>query len=166
MKRCSPPARAVLGQPPPATPLPWPDSRSARRPAVPDVAAVPVVAVEPGLIGAGPVAVDAALADRWGEPLLVRFAVGRNLLDMPNLRSSHEVPTPRLGGVAIFLGTLAGVALLTASRNSCTPVNVWNLSEPRSWSSQHAGVSWRARSVASPLAVASDFSETTFREVG
>src|SRR5918994_2035572 len=35
-------------------------------------------------------------------PLLVRFAVGRNLLDVPNLRSSHEVPTPRLGGGAIF----------------------------------------------------------------
>ncbi|MBA2784520.1 MAG: hypothetical protein M3Q62_09635, partial [Actinomycetota bacterium] len=45
-------------------------------------------------------------------PLLVRFAVGRNLLDVPNLRSSHEVPTPRLGGVAIFIGTLAGVTLL------------------------------------------------------
>ena len=45
-------------------------------------------------------------------PLLVRFAVGRNLLDVPNLRSSHQVPTPRLGGVAIFLGMLAGVALL------------------------------------------------------
>src|ERR687893_2910172 len=45
-------------------------------------------------------------------PLLVRFAVGRNLLDVPNLRSSHEAPTPRLGGVAIFLGMLAGVALL------------------------------------------------------
>jgi len=45
-------------------------------------------------------------------PLLVRFAVGRSLLDVPNLRSSHEVPTPRLGGVAIFLGTGAGVALL------------------------------------------------------
>src|SRR5919112_1183859 len=45
-------------------------------------------------------------------PLLVRFAVGRNLLDVPNLRSSHEVPTPRLGGVAFFLGTLAGAALL------------------------------------------------------
>ena len=45
-------------------------------------------------------------------PLLVRFAVGRNLLDVPNLRSSHEVPTPRLGGVAIFLGMIAGVAIL------------------------------------------------------
>ena len=45
-------------------------------------------------------------------PLLVRFAVGRNLLDVPNLRSSHEVPTPRLGGVAIFVGTLVGAAVL------------------------------------------------------
>ena len=45
-------------------------------------------------------------------PLLVRFAVGKNLLDVPNLRSSHEVPTPRLGGVAIFLGTLVGATLL------------------------------------------------------
>ena len=45
-------------------------------------------------------------------PLLVRFAVGRSLLDVPNLRSSHEVPTPRLGGIAIFAGTLVGAALL------------------------------------------------------
>lgn len=45
-------------------------------------------------------------------PLLVRFAVGRNLLDVPNLRSSHEVPTPRLGGVAIILGAWIGAALL------------------------------------------------------
>ena len=45
-------------------------------------------------------------------PLLVRFAVGRSLLDVPNLRSSHEVPTPRLGGVAIFFGTLVGAVLL------------------------------------------------------
>lgn len=45
-------------------------------------------------------------------PLLVRFAVGRNLLDVPNLRSSHEVPTPRLGGVAIILATWVGAALL------------------------------------------------------
>jgi UDP-N-acetylmuramyl pentapeptide phosphotransferase/UDP-N-acetylglucosamine-1-phosphate transferase len=45
-------------------------------------------------------------------PLLVGFAVGRNLLDVPNLRSSHEVPTPRLGGVAIVLGTWVGFAML------------------------------------------------------
>ncbi len=45
-------------------------------------------------------------------PLLVGFAVGRNLLDVPNLRSSHEVPTPRLGGIAIMLATWVGFAVL------------------------------------------------------
>ncbi|CAA9478937.1 MAG: Undecaprenyl-phosphate alpha-N-acetylglucosaminyl 1-phosphate transferase [uncultured Rubrobacteraceae bacterium] len=45
-------------------------------------------------------------------PLLVRFAVGRSLLDVPNLRSSHEVPTPRLGGIAIFVGALVGIVVL------------------------------------------------------
>lgn len=45
-------------------------------------------------------------------PLLVRFAVGRNLLDVPNLRSSHEVPTPRLGGVAIIIGAWFGAWIL------------------------------------------------------
>jgi UDP-N-acetylmuramyl pentapeptide phosphotransferase/UDP-N-acetylglucosamine-1-phosphate transferase len=53
-------------------------------------------------------------------PLLVRFAVGRNLLDVPNLRSSHEVPTPRLGGIAIVFGAWIGVALLR-------PVEAWPL---------------------------------------
>ncbi|WP_162924359.1 glycosyltransferase family 4 protein [Rubrobacter indicoceani] len=41
-------------------------------------------------------------------PLLVKFAVGRNLMDRPNTRSSHRVPTPRLGGVAVVAGTWAG----------------------------------------------------------
>jgi len=45
-------------------------------------------------------------------PLLVRFAVGRNLLDVPNPRSSHEIPTPRLGGLAVIAGVWAGAGLL------------------------------------------------------
>ena len=40
-------------------------------------------------------------------PVLVRFAIGRNLLDVPNARSSHEIPTPRLGGLALILGVCA-----------------------------------------------------------
>ncbi len=40
-------------------------------------------------------------------PVLVRFAIGRNLLDVPNTRSSHEIPTPRLGGLAVILGVWA-----------------------------------------------------------
>ncbi|EIU1460160.1 glycosyl transferase, partial [Pseudomonas aeruginosa] len=33
--------------------------------------------------------------------LLRRYALARSLLDTPNSRSSHVVPTPRGGGVAI-----------------------------------------------------------------
>ncbi|HEY6750389.1 MAG TPA: hypothetical protein VI027_03590, partial [Rubrobacteraceae bacterium] len=40
-------------------------------------------------------------------PVLVRFAIGRDLLDVPNARSSHEVPTPRLGGLAVIAGVWA-----------------------------------------------------------
>ncbi len=40
-------------------------------------------------------------------PVLVRFAIGRNLLDVQNARSSHEIPTPRLGGLALILGVWA-----------------------------------------------------------
>lgn len=40
-------------------------------------------------------------------PALVRFAIGRNLLDVPNARSSHEIPTPRLGGLAVIAGVWA-----------------------------------------------------------
>ena len=42
-----------------------------------------------------------------------RFALSRGLLDVPNERSSHLVPTPRGGGIAIALTAGAGFALLT-----------------------------------------------------
>lgn len=44
---------------------------------------------------------------------LRRYAVARNLIDVPNSRSSHVIPTPRGGGVAIvFSFLLANVVLL------------------------------------------------------
>ncbi len=43
----------------------------------------------------------------WGlTGLLRRYALAKSLLDIPNERSSHLVPTPRGGGVAIVLGFL------------------------------------------------------------
>ncbi|MCK4350527.1 MAG: undecaprenyl/decaprenyl-phosphate alpha-N-acetylglucosaminyl 1-phosphate transferase, partial [Candidatus Krumholzibacteria bacterium] len=33
--------------------------------------------------------------------MILRFSLGRSLLDIPNDRSSHRVPKPRLGGIAI-----------------------------------------------------------------
>jgi Fuc2NAc and GlcNAc transferase len=44
--------------------------------------------------------------------LLYRYALARNLLDVPNARSSHTLPTPRGGGVAIVLTVLLGLPLL------------------------------------------------------
>lgn len=39
--------------------------------------------------------------------ILRRYALSRSLMDIPNARSSHSVPTPRGGGVAVVLAYLA-----------------------------------------------------------
>jgi Fuc2NAc and GlcNAc transferase len=41
-----------------------------------------------------------------------RYALARNVMDVPNERSSHKVPTPRGGGVAIVLTFLAALPVL------------------------------------------------------
>ena len=46
--------------------------------------------------------------------VLRRYALSRSLLDIPGGRSSHSVPTPRGGGVAIVLSFLLALPLLTA----------------------------------------------------
>jgi Fuc2NAc and GlcNAc transferase len=44
-----------------------------------------------------------------------RVALSRGLLDVPNARSSHQIPTPRGGGVAIAVAASAGFCLLAAA---------------------------------------------------
>lgn len=44
--------------------------------------------------------------------LLRRYALSASLIDTPNARSSHSIPTPRGGGVAIVLSFLAAVPML------------------------------------------------------
>lgn len=44
---------------------------------------------------------------------LRRYALSKSLIDIPNARSSHTVPTPRGGGVAIVLSFLLLVPLLS-----------------------------------------------------
>lgn len=54
----------------------------------------------------------ASLAGSWlltGQ--IRRFALANAILDMPNARSSHAIPTPRGGGVAIVLLVLGGTFL-------------------------------------------------------
>ena len=45
--------------------------------------------------------------------VLRRYALARSLMDIPNNRSSHSVPTPRGGGVAIVLSFLVASPFLT-----------------------------------------------------
>lgn len=44
--------------------------------------------------------------------VLRRYALARSIIDIPNARSSHSVPTPRGGGVAIVLSYLLALSLL------------------------------------------------------
>ena len=44
-------------------------------------------------------------------PLVRRFALARGLVHQPGHRDVHTRPVPRLGGVAIFLGVVAAVAV-------------------------------------------------------
>lgn len=44
--------------------------------------------------------------------LLRRYALHRNLIDIPNARSSHEIPTPRGGGMAIVACVLLALPLI------------------------------------------------------
>ena len=44
--------------------------------------------------------------------LLRRYALSRNIIDVPNARSSHSVPTPRGGGVAIVVSFLLALPVL------------------------------------------------------
>ncbi|QXI21350.1 glycosyltransferase family 4 protein [Pseudomonas iranensis] len=44
--------------------------------------------------------------------LLRRYALSKSLIDIPNDRSSHTIPTPRGGGVAIVVTFLAALCLL------------------------------------------------------
>ena len=61
-----------------------------------------------GVIVATAAAVSAGLIV-WLKPLLVRYALAR-----PNVRSSHKVPTPQGGGIAVVLATFAGVMMAAA----------------------------------------------------
>lgn len=45
---------------------------------------------------------------------LRRYALARSIIDIPNARSSHSVPTPRGGGVAIVVSFLLALPLLAS----------------------------------------------------
>ena len=38
-----------------------------------------------------------------------RYALRNNIVDLPNMRSSHTAPTPRAGGIAVVLSFVAAL---------------------------------------------------------
>ncbi len=64
---------------------------------------MPIVNVQIILVFLGIAAISAVLVG-----ILRRLALGWQILDVPNQRSSHESPTPRGGGLAIVVLSLAG----------------------------------------------------------
>jgi Fuc2NAc and GlcNAc transferase len=58
------------------------------------------------------IAISALAASALLTQLVRRVAAGSGVFDVPNPRSSHEVPTPRGGGLAIVLVTTAGLLIL------------------------------------------------------
>ena len=53
-----------------------------------------------------------AIASFLLTAVIRRYALARSLMDIPNARSSHTVPTPRGGGVAIVLTFLPALLVL------------------------------------------------------
>ncbi len=56
-----------------------------------------------------PVLIGVSFCLTWA---LRRYALARSIIDVPNARSSHSIPTPRGGGVAIVLTFLLALLLL------------------------------------------------------
>jgi len=53
--------------------------------------------------------------------LLRRYALARSLLDIPNARSSHSLPTPRGGGVAIVISFFFALAVMAGFGSQALP---------------------------------------------
>src|ERR1700730_11976996 len=56
------------------------------------------------------------------QPLVLRFMKARSVLDIPSERSSHTVPTPRGGGVAVIAAITVGMLLYPPARPLVMPV--------------------------------------------
>lgn len=82
--------------------------------------------------------------------LLRRYALAASLLDIPNARSSHSLPTPRGGGVAIVVVFLLGILVLFKF-GLLTTAALWALLGAGAWIAvvgfiddhQHIPARWR-----------------------
>ncbi|MFL5538994.1 MAG: glycosyl transferase family 4 [Longimicrobiaceae bacterium] len=98
-------------------------------------------------IGCALAVVLASWAVTWA---VRRDAIRRRVLDHPNERSSHDVPTPRGGGVAIVVVAVAAEAMLWAagrlSRETALALAAGGVAVAAiGWLDDHGGVSAKAR---------------------
>lgn len=63
---------------------------------------------------------------------LRRYALARNVIDVPNERSSHKTPTPRGGGISFVVAFVAGMLALGVSGAVAWHV-VWGLAVAGAW---------------------------------
>ena len=63
---------------------------------------------------------------------LRRYALARNIIDVPNTRSSHDIPTPRGGGLSIVIAFL-GVLFFQWQSEFLTERDFWFLFVPPAW---------------------------------
>jgi UDP-GlcNAc:undecaprenyl-phosphate GlcNAc-1-phosphate transferase len=64
----------------------------------------------------------AAVTGSLLQPVLIRVMLRAAILDVPGTRTSHTVPTPRCGGVAVALAAVAGLALLPGTAVVLVPL--------------------------------------------
>jgi Fuc2NAc and GlcNAc transferase len=65
------------------------------------------------------------VASFTGTAMLRRYALAKNVIDIPNARSSHTVPTPRGGGVAIVISFLFGLIVAAGTSQLDTAFACW-----------------------------------------
>ena len=64
--------------------------------------------------------------------LLRRYALANSLIDIPNIRSSHNIPTPRGGGLSIVIVFLLGLPVLSGM-GVLAPDAMWAIFGAGAW---------------------------------
>lgn len=59
-----------------------------------------------------PLLISLAVISFTGTVLLRKIAIKQKVLDIPTERSSHDIPTPRIGGFAILISWYLGITIL------------------------------------------------------
>lgn len=64
------------------------------------------------------VLITAFLISLYSIPIILNFARAKNFYDKPNGRTSHDVNTPTLGGIALFAGVIISLLLFNDGKSN------------------------------------------------